>query len=724
MKKRVLALLLCLLMVLPMMLTSCDNSDNPDNTTKEEESVYVKPATLNFYIVGEAVSDSAAAAMQEAFNARSVSLFKTKVEFIFCTAEEYKAKVKADLDAADAISGESAATKFENAEVETSLNMLNVPIETYPEIYDNQVDILLINSKEMFDELRAEGYLADITEKLKTDFSDIPQRVNSNLIDGAAVNGKMYAVPNNVLVGHYEYVLVHKDMAYLAAYLQEKDFLTFNDTSKKDVLDYSMILEFAETIQSFKENDDPIYQTMLTKYGVSEIFPMKATFEYPTVAYFPKGELVGEGASATKVYNDTLFGVVYEYNSTYGTKVQLDNVLSNQYYRDHLGLMIEAKAQNFCPTAATENAAYGVMYMEGSYTDRFLYEDDYFVYEVDQPRLEDDAAFGAMFAVSSFTASVDRSLEIIQALVAGTDEGEVELRNILQYGVEGIHYTIDKENNLVTRKNSEYVMNANYTGNLVTAYPCDADGRGVTFTSYFTLQNKDAKRNPIYGVTTDQLWSTTLNNMVNRALCEKMLVLLRDEINALEDTNEIFSGVIDKAQKRKDLVAGIPSQITYTTTAAYNKGYNALVDYWCAIRAGYDPLPNEDGEPAEIPTIPYDVEKQLKDELKVLKADLTTDAEAFIAEAVELASTYMERALACTTKAELDALCDEFAALAKDKDNGVYFYNNRSTSDWGAANATNFFGMLYSTNGSEVYPSTLSGALLNWYNITVMGMGE
>ena len=68
MKKRVLALLLCLLMVLPMMLTSCDNSDNPDNTTKEEESVYVKPATLNFYIVGEAVSDSAAAAMQEAFS--------------------------------------------------------------------------------------------------------------------------------------------------------------------------------------------------------------------------------------------------------------------------------------------------------------------------------------------------------------------------------------------------------------------------------------------------------------------------------------------------------------------------------------------------------------------------------------------------------------------------------------------------------------------------------
>lgn len=740
MKKRILALLLCLLTVLPMLLVSCGDEDDPTDTTNPEENVYVKPATLNFYIIGDGVTSAAAEAMQEAFNERSRALFKTQVEFIFCTAEEYEKKllgyempdgtvVKGDLDIAKDIAGKSAAEKFEESVPETSLNMLKVPIEKYPATYDNQIDILLINSKDLYTRLQRAGHLADLTELLNTSFSDIPQRVNSNLIAGAKDKNKLYGVPNNVLIGYYEYLLVHKDMAYLAGYLQEKDFLTFNSSTKKNVVDYEMLLSFAETIQEGKLSNSALYQTMKTKYGASEIYAMDTTFAYPTVAYFPTTVTLPatepNGKDTIRPVNSTVFGSVYEYNSTLGSEVSLINVFEDPYYRAHFSLMLEAKAQNFCPATTAGGEVYAIKYVTGSYTDRNLYSNDYFVYELDQPRLDDDAAFDAMFAVSSYSASTERSLEIIRALVAGTEEGEVELRNILQYGVENLHYEIEKvstggakEREIVKRKNSDYIMNANYTGNLVTAYPCPEDGRGLDFNDHFTSQNKDATQNPLYGMPATDLWKDTLNGMILRLRAEKAIAALTEEINALPDNDPIFNNINDKAALRKSLVAGIPSFVYYPVETikngnSYTSCWAALRDYWYYIEADFNPL--AEYEEDALPEIPTAATRAVNKKLNEFADAAEVEAKAFIEKAVLQSESFMNRANECASKAELDALCTEMLEdLRKDKVNGVYFYNDRINYP---GHNSDFYGLLSAVDQDKPNVSTLTGALYAWYKI-------
>jgi hypothetical protein len=71
-----------------------------------------------------------------------------------------------------------------------------------------------------------------------------------------------------------------------------------------------------------------------------------------------------------------------------------------------------------------------------------------------------------MFAVSEYSRSLSRSMQIITYLNTNSD-----LRNVLQYGVEGVHYKIDDETGKLVRLNRDYIMNIESTGNVFMAYP-------------------------------------------------------------------------------------------------------------------------------------------------------------------------------------------------------------------------------------------------------------
>ena len=743
MKKRVLSFLLCLLMVLPLMLVSCDlGGDDPDVTTgpDDEGTVYVKPATLNFHIIADkTVSPDDEAAIEASFNEISKKLYKTQVDFIFYTADEYDEKIMDVLGDANAIGGISASNKFENSEVVTSLNNVDIPIELYPDIENNQVDIILVNSKELYQSLRGKRYLTEISELLKTKFTDIEQRVNSHLINGAKENKNMYAVPNNVLIGQYEFVLIHERMAYLTSYLQKEDFLTGKGSQK--TLNYSKLREFATTLQGIKEatsgEDAELYGRIKTELGVSNIFPMEASFEYPTVAFFPKAETVdiGDGKTATE-YRDTVFGVVYPFNATKGSYIKLDNVFDDANYVEHKKLMLEATENGYYPTAAATDAAYGIRYATGNFVDIEKYEKaGYIVIEVDTPRLNSDAAFNAMFAVTNYSASTERSLEIIQALVAGTDEDEVELRNILQYGVEGKHYTKDKDTNNVTR-NSNYMMNANYTGNLVTAYPCEEDGRGQAFIGYFTEQNKDATLNPLYGMTTDILWKNCHTSMVDFYLCEEMLASMLTEFADVDDTiiNTMMKDTADPDDtvddKRADLLKGARDAAvkSYYPAADFKEAYKRLYQYWLDVRSGINPLAEKtDATPSAPADVKSALDKQITDIETVAKAAATE----YLANAADKAATLWADASQCTTVAEFEVFLARLAAIknGKNSDNSelsaddleIYTLLYLSKAKAEETNA-DFYGLLYSGgSGSLVYPSTLTDALAAWYYDYVNG---
>ncbi len=698
MKKRVLSLLLCILMVLPLMLTSCGSGTDPDDTTTEED-LYVKPATLNFYIIGDKFNEESVAMMQAAFNERAMKLYKTKVEFVFCTEEKYSQTLLDDLLTVSNVSGSTAAKKFEDAEVVTTDDEFNTLVEIYPEIYNNQIDIMLINSKDLYDALKANDYLADLTDLLDTKFRDISQRVNGNLIKGATDRGRMYAVPNNTLIGTYKYVAVHKEIAYLLNYDDTaSDFMApKSENDLKQLLDYSKLLTLARNIQASKEAAPDtelggIYNRIKDAVGTDNIYAMSGPFDFPTLAYYPKG---GE---------NTLLGVVYDYDSTYTNSVTLENILNNKFYKAHLELMTEAKTEGYYTNNAPEDAVYAIKYFEGSYTERFAYEGtngdgDYFVFEVDRPRLEDDGAFNAMFAVSKYSASTERAMEIISALVA--DEG-AELRNILLYGVEGEgkHFTLDETGNVIptTSAKDNYKMNVNYTGNVVTAFPCKEYGRDQSYAEYFKKQNDAATRNPLYGMSPDKLWADTLEFMVDEIRCSLIPKKITEEINALDKNSPILKGESDPAAKKKKLIDNIPnnSEGMYTNTEMISQ-YRT---YWAMIRAGIDPTLTYDEEPS----IPSSVSLTITSELTKMKSAETPKAEAFLQGAADLASGLMNRALACTTVEQLNAIYAEISALEKNPTgDGKYFY--------APYKAGSYTGMLNSN-----YDCTLAGALKYWHS--------
>ena len=732
MKKRVLSFLLCVLMVLPLALTSCTLfGGDPDNTTTkpEEEDIYVKPATLNFHIIADQIpSADDQASVEAAFNKISKELYKTQVHFVYHTADKYKEELMATLAAAKEVGGQSASSKFENSEVVTSLNDVNIPIEIYPEIANNQVDIVLINSKELYSELRSERYLTEISGELNSNFTDIKQSVNSHLINGAMEGSSMYAVPNNILIGEYKLVLIHKEMAYLSSYLQREDFLT-----DKGTIDYSELRKFAATLQGFKNANDPVYDDIRQALGVDVIYPMEATFDYPTISYFPKAT-TPEG-STEPTYPNTLLGVIYPFNATKGSSITLTNIFENTDFINHHSLMIEASENGYCPTAASaDSVAYGIRYTTSSFDQIGVLEKDYIVLEADAPRLNDEAAFNAMFAVTKYSASTERSLEIIQALVAGKDPEEVALRNILQYGVEGVHYTKDKDTNNVTYDASTtYMMNVNYTGNLVTAYPCKDAGRDVTFSEYFKEQNSNSTLNPLHGVTTDILWDRVVDFMINSYTTKKMVEEMKAEFEAYPIPDEkankkdvhpslaaIFGTTItDEAEiaGAKTLVDGIENVkvSTFYPRAEFSEAYNRLYQYWLDVRAGIDPNAEKTENSLQASA---ETKAALNADIKKIEDEAKAAAIEFCKNAAVAAESLWNESLECDTLAEFEAFIERVKKIKSgkdltDADKELYDLLYNSTLENG------FYGILYTPSGPDnyarLYPSTLTDALKAWY---------
>ncbi len=687
MKKRVLSFLLCILMLLPLALVSCGPNDDPDDTENPEEDLYVKPASLNFYIIGDSFNETAVAEMQAAFNAVSRDLYKTEITFVFCTEEEYEATVTAKLQAAAAAGGISAADKYEAVEIETELDDLNTVIELYPEIYDNQVDILLINGLDMFERLYDKGYLADLTSYLDGENVAIKSHVNSNLLNGAQVGGKMYAIPNNVTIGYYKYLLVNKRLAQYH-YLYESNFTTVVDSSK--FVDYAKCLEFAE----YLAGDEA---ALAAEFGVDKIYPLDhsfTSFEFPTVAFFPKR---GE---------NSVLGVVYAPTSTYTNNVKLINVFDHVVYRNYYTLMAEAKLNSYCAPETVEagtDVMYGIRLENGNYAARFDYQDDYYVYEIDMPRLEDDAAFDAMFAVSSYSASVSRSMEIIEDLLCNES---ATLRNILQYGVEGVHYNLDAEGKVNRLHNVQYRMNHNYTGNVVLALPCLEDQIDLSFAGYFKEQNDAAKRNPLYGMTPELLWSEMRAQLTTYAAYVELVDLVEADIEALKDSSKILVAA-DRSLKIDALKEAIPDSLNL----------KELQKFWYLIKADVDPtLGDADLKKAEDalePEVRKEASTYVNDKVSEISRRVADRADAHIETVAAAAATLMEKALACNTKEEIDALCAVMATFNTNtvpdeyKEIAAIFYNETDDVFYGAMKEKN--------RKNEILPWTLAGALHNWW---------
>ncbi len=189
--KKIIAMLLCILS-LSTMLVGCKEENETDRWLKyykdenKGQPVEVPNVDIDFYIIkgeNEKMTDSITKPVQDKLNQYFYETYHTKVNIKYIAEADYAAQI-------DSFTADSSG-------------------------------IVLINSEATMDSLS--GKLIDLNPYLTSDaymskgYGKLNTQISTALLDAATVieNGteKLYCVPNNHIIGNYEYLVINKTKA-------------------------------------------------------------------------------------------------------------------------------------------------------------------------------------------------------------------------------------------------------------------------------------------------------------------------------------------------------------------------------------------------------------------------------------------------------------------------------------------------------------------------------
>ena len=237
----------------------------------------------------------------------------------------------------------------------------------------------------------------------------------------------------------------------------------------------------------------------------------------------------------------------YEYNGYYGTASNGQKAAVS-FLKGDASILAEAEAN------------------KGVYTDPKTGR-EYHVVVAEYPEASAEEMYGNMFAVSSYTASSARCMEILTFLNTNT-----EIRDLLQYGIEGVHYTrssisqADKYGQSVTKSvvnveqnmgKNVYRMQLERTGNCFVATPTAEQGYDAWV--YAKMQNQDSLVNPLLGFDINKIMDglaysldTELLDFVKAENATIMAGINNPEIKTKEDLRDYLQGVQNAYVKSSD----------------------------------------------------------------------------------------------------------------------------------------------------------------------------
>ena len=179
--KKIVSLALCFVFAL-MMLVSCDEQVIGDGIHNyPETSDTIERLDLNMYIItGDSTTVDATKSVATRISGYTKITFNTTLNITYLKASEYEAAVTAAIN----------------------------------EGGKNAPHIVLINDISLFNTLKAENKLADLTEYYETnDYGRLKTQIAAPLLEKSYVDGKIYTVPNNRILGEYTYLVINKDVA-------------------------------------------------------------------------------------------------------------------------------------------------------------------------------------------------------------------------------------------------------------------------------------------------------------------------------------------------------------------------------------------------------------------------------------------------------------------------------------------------------------------------------
>ena len=515
MNKRIISLILAFLMLSTFLFTGCDALIGKGEETGNEGELIDEASnsamTLSMYVVSAApVEEATARAVENAFNNITKANFKTQVKLHFYTYEEYYEKIEevfkqneeyallekeaaSELKAAkkaakaegvvtdddwfdafyeehpeyapfretEELTGEdTTAEQTELVTIEGIDNSYTLSQVKYPDEKLAQIDILWIDSYDRYLDYIEREVIQRLDSELSGASKKLNEYINGELLLWAKwPTSGTYAIPNNVVIGEYTYLLVNKELAKKYSYNPE------------ELTTLAKCSDFLADVAAYEPGVAPILGDI-----------------YTTGTYYWSID------TATGKINASQFNLLAstKTNRTHNPKIDTNvtlgcnNVFKNTEYVDQLKTIQTYKDAGYVYAENASVTNYAVRMIKGGAELAAIYGEDYALNVLEYPEAGYKEVFSNMFAVSEYSRSLPRSMQIITYLNTNSD-----LRNILQYGVEGVHYKIDEDTGLLKRLNNDYMMNLESTGNVFMAYP--EEGMAADVWEWGKKQNLDVK---------------------------------------------------------------------------------------------------------------------------------------------------------------------------------------------------------------------------------------
>ena len=179
---------------------------------------------------------------------------------------------------------------------------------------DEAPHIVLINNEALFDSLMASKKLANLTDYYGTkSFGQMNVKVAAPLLEASKVDNKLYTVPNNRVIGEYEYLIINKEL------VKEFHYPNQELASYKSLDDCAALIE-EMTLAGYSEAD--ISRLIHVERGSYELREQYEAENFCNVISVPSVNRSEAFASAFAVinrdlvkYNDRAVEIIYAINN-------------------------------------------------------------------------------------------------------------------------------------------------------------------------------------------------------------------------------------------------------------------------------------------------------------------------------------------------------------------------------------------------------------------------
>lgn len=372
-------------------------------------------------------------------------------------------------------------------------NDLGIKELVYPEAEENQLDIVYLSGYDMYTKYIENEWIVGLNSYISTTGKQLTYNISPTLLNGVKYDGETYAVPNNVQIGEYTYMLVDKTLATKYKYTYD---------SFENLIDCRYFIDDVATNEkvlpidaSFKECMD-LY-TWYWNIGI-DVDPDLGVSTYtinPNNEFFVLGTHYKDPASIGRGFIDLGF----------------NNLFTDPEYREMYLTLKEYEFNGCYKSANDKRGDAAVSFVNGNYAmlreaneNNGVYTDEngseYFLYVAKYPKADEKSLYGNMFAISANSKQTQACMEVINLINTNS-----KVRNLLQYGIkQGEHldgqtpnYAIDEETGVLKRLNNLYMMDIEKTGNCFIAYP--EEGLAPDYWEDSKAQNNDALIDPLLG---------------------------------------------------------------------------------------------------------------------------------------------------------------------------------------------------------------------------------